>query len=130
LTDHEHECDYASNVLHRTYPRGLDVEAFFWDTLLRIDRLARSDASREHVTIVPRSEHPELFLGRSVKDNQNNADLRWTVDTATDLEFIRQLYTSLNLNTSKASYLEILGYVRNHIELVRRDEIETWDPSR
>jgi hypothetical protein len=36
----------------------------------------------------------------------------------------------LNLNTSKASYLEILGYVRNHIELVRRDEIETWDPSR
>ncbi|MCX6983428.1 MAG: glycosyltransferase family protein [Lentisphaerae bacterium] len=130
LTDHAHECDYASNVLRRTYPRGLDVEAFFWDTLLRLDRLARSDAAREHVTIVPRSEHPELFLGRSVEDNQNNADLRWTVDTAADLEFIRQIYAALNLSTCKASYLEILGYVRDHIELARRDEIETWDPSR
>jgi spore coat polysaccharide biosynthesis protein SpsF len=130
LTDHAMECDYASNVLRRTYPRGLDVEAFFWDTLLRIDRLARSDAAREHVTIVPRSEHPELFLCRSVEDNQNNADLRWTVDTAADLEFVRQLYAALDLCTRTASYPEILGYVRNHVELLRTDEVETWDPSR
>jgi spore coat polysaccharide biosynthesis protein SpsF len=130
LTDHAMECDYASNVLRRTYPRGLDVEAFFWDTLLRIDRLARSDAAREHVTILPRSEHPELFLCRSVEDNQNNADLRWTVDTAADLEFVRQLYAALNLSTRMAFYPEILGHVRNHVELVRRDEVEIWDPSR
>ena len=130
LTDHAMECDYASNVLRRTYPRGLDVEAFFWDTLLRIDRLARSAAAREHVTILPRSEHPELFLCRSVEDNQNNADLRWTVDTAADLEYVRQLYVALNLSTRTASYPEILSYVRNHIELLRTDEVETWDPSR
>ena len=130
LTDHAMECDYASNVLRRTYPRGLDVEAFFWDTLLRIDRMARSDAAREHVTILPRSEHPELFLCRSVEDNQNNADLRWTVDTAADLEFVRQLYAALNLSTRMAFYPEILGHVRNHVELVRRDEVEIWDPSR
>src|SRR5687767_7584473 len=29
LLEHRGECDYASNVLRRTYPRGLDVEAFF-----------------------------------------------------------------------------------------------------
>jgi len=130
LTDHAMECDYASNVLRRTYPRGLDVEAFFWDTLLRINRLAQSSVAREHVTIVPRSEHPELFLCRSVEDNQNNADLRWTVDTAADLEFVRQLYEALNLSARTAFYPEILGYVRNHVELVRKDEVETWDPSR
>lgn len=130
LTDHAMECDYASNVLRRTYPRGLDVEAFFWDALLRIDRFARSEVAREHVTIVPRSEHPELFVCRSVEDNQNNADLRWTVDTAADLEFVRQLYAALNLSSRMAFYPEILGYVRNHVELARRDEIETWDPSR
>jgi spore coat polysaccharide biosynthesis protein SpsF len=130
LTDHAMECDYASNVVRRTYPRGLDVEAFFWDTLLRIDRLARSDAAREHVTIVPRSEHPDLFLCRSVEDNQNNADLRWTVDTAADLEFVRRLYATLNLSTRMAFYPEILGYVRNQVELARSDEVETWDPLR
>lgn len=130
LTGHAMECDYASNVLRRTYPRGLDVEAFFWDTLLRIDRLARSDVAREHVTIVPRSEHPELFLCRTVEDNQNNADLRWTVDTATDLEYVRQLYAALNLSTRIAFYPEILEYARNQVELARRDEVETWDPLR
>ena len=56
LTGHSTECDYASNVgqttawsvvdgeettvpLQRTFPRGLDAEAFFYDTLLRIDRM-------------------------------------------------------------------------------------------
>ena len=128
LTNHAMECDYASNVLHRTYPRGLDVEAFFWDTLLRIDRLARSNAAREHVTIVPRSEHPELFLCRSVEDDHNNADLRWTVDTVGDYEFVRELYAALNLSTHVAFYPEILDYVRSQDKLARRDKAETWDP--
>ena len=44
----------AANVLRRTYPRGLDVEAMFIDTLRRMDRLGRSAAAREHVTIVAR----------------------------------------------------------------------------
>lgn len=130
LIDHTMECDYASNILRRTYPRGLDVEAFFWDTLLRIDRLAQSVAAREHVTIVIRSEHPERFICRSVEDNQDNSELRWTVDMAADLEFVRQLYAALNLSTQMAFYPEILGYVRDHVELSRRDEGKTWDPSR
>ena len=129
LTEHATECDYASNVLCRTYPRGLDVEAFFWDTLLRMDRVARSDAAREHVTIVFRSERPELCLCRSVEDTENNADLRWTVDAAGDLQFVRQLYVALDLSTRTAPYPEILGYVRSHTELARRDENGTWDPS-
>jgi len=130
LIDHKRECDYSSNVLRRTYPRGLDVEAFFWDTLLRIDRMAQSDAAREHVTVVPRFEHPELFICRSVEDRRNNADLRWTVDTAADLNFVRQLYEALNLDSHPIFYPEILSYVRNHRELLRKDDVETWDPSR
>jgi len=131
LTDHAMECDYASNILRRTYPRGLDVEAFFWDTLLRIDRLAQSDAAREHVTIVPRSEHPELFLCRSVEDNQNNSDLRWTVDTVADLEFVRHLYQALDLDKRSAFYREILSFVRSHPDLSCSDAgFETWDPTR
>ncbi len=129
LTDHAMECDYASNVLHRTYPRGLDVEAFFFDTLLRIDRFAQSATSREHVTVVPRSERPELFLCRSVEDIQDNADLRWTVDTSADLVFVQELYERLSLSTRTVSYPEILDYVRDHIDLKRRDGTETWDPS-
>lgn len=131
LTEHAAECDYASNVLERTYPRGLDIEAFFWDTLLRIDRLAQSQAAREHVTIVPRSEQPQLFLCRSVVDSQNNSDLRWTVDTEADLQLIRLLYEALDLGQHLAPYHEILAYVRTHANLSQINaHVETWDPSR
>jgi spore coat polysaccharide biosynthesis protein SpsF len=129
LADHAAECDYASNVLRRTYPRGLDVEAFFWDTLLRIDRMAQSQTAREHVTIVPRAECPDLFLCRSVEDDQNHADLRWTVDTAADLQLIRALYDALDLDGHVVLYPEILAYVRAHPELSQLNAgVETWEP--
>jgi spore coat polysaccharide biosynthesis protein SpsF (cytidylyltransferase family) len=98
---------------------------------LRIDRLARSQAAREHVTLVPRSECPQLFLRRSVVDSQNNADLRWTVDTEQDLQLIRTLYEALDIGTRPVSYAEILAYVRSHPGLAGLNvDIETWDPTR
>jgi spore coat polysaccharide biosynthesis protein SpsF len=131
LVEHMFECDYASNVIRRTYPRGLDVEAFFIDTLLRMDRLAKSKQAREHVTVFLLSESPGIFLCRSVVDKENNANLRWTVDTDADLKLIRTLYDALNLGQHMALYPEILAYVRAHPELTQLNEgIETWEPLR
>lgn len=131
LINHATECDYASNVIKRTYPRGLDVEAFFFDTLLRMDRLAKSQQAREHVTVFLLSEAPEIFLCRSVVDSENNANLRWTVDTEVDLKLIRTLYDALDLGQRVAPYPEILAYVRAHPELTQLNAgIETWEPYR
>ena len=125
------DCDYASNVLQRTYPRGLDTEALFVDTLVRMDRLARSRASREHVTVFLRLERPDLFLCRSVMDHEDNSDLRWTVDTAEDLEFVRALYGALDLSTRPVPYPEMIAYVRAHPEMINLDVgHKTWDPAR
>lgn len=130
LADHHSECDYASNVEERSFPRGLDVEALFFDTLLRADRLGRSAAAREHVTVVIRAERPELFARRSVTDSRNGADLRWTVDTPEDLRLVRTLYEDLDLGTHTLSYGEILQHVRAHPELARMNAgIETWQPN-
>jgi len=129
LVDHRSECDYASNVLKRTYPRGLDTEAMFLDTLFRIDRLAQSKVSREHVTIMARSERRDLFVCRSIEDDQNNADLRWVVDTMPDLEVVRALYDGLDLGVNVESFSKIVAYARKHPELVRLNSgMETWDP--
>jgi spore coat polysaccharide biosynthesis protein SpsF len=129
LLDHATECDYSANILHRTYPRGLDTEVFWRDTLERIDRMARSPAAREHVTVFARSERPDLFLCRSVTDEQDNSDLRWTVDTREDFELVSALYRSLDLDQNAAPYAAILAYVRAHAELARLNSgIETWDP--
>lgn len=50
LVSNAQACDYASNVVERPLPRGLDAEAMFADTLERLDRLATSASAREHVT--------------------------------------------------------------------------------
>jgi spore coat polysaccharide biosynthesis protein SpsF len=113
-------CDYASNVLERTYPRGLDVEAMWSDALLRMDRLARSPSAREHVTTFARFERPDLFLLRSIRDWEDNSDLRWTVDTAEDLEYIRRLWTLFDL--TKISYRELIARIRAVPGLARFDK--------
>jgi spore coat polysaccharide biosynthesis protein SpsF len=129
LTAHPGECDYAANILERSYPRGLDTEAFWFDTLLRMDRLGRSPAAREHVTVVARSEYPALFLRRSCKDSADNSDLRWTVDAPEDLAVVRAIYEGLHLADRIAGYAEILGWARTHGELARSNQaIRTWDP--
>jgi spore coat polysaccharide biosynthesis protein SpsF len=110
--------DYASNILRRTYPQGLDTEAFWADTLNRVHRLASSANSREHVTWYIYRERPDLFMCRSVADTVNNSDLRWTLDTSEDLESIRKIYQGLSLSETPRPYRDILAYVRAHPELV------------
>lgn len=129
LVDHAGDCDYASNVLQRTYPHGLDVEAMFLDTLLRLDRLALSQAGREHVTAFLRAGRPELFLTRSVEDIQNNADLRWTVDEEADLQLVRRLYAELKLGERPVPYREIVSHVRASADLASINlGVKTWQP--
>ncbi len=114
LCDAGHAADYVSNVVRRTYPRGLDVEAMFRDVLERVDRLARSPESREHVTYLILREQPSLFLVRGMMDAEDNSDLRWTVDEAADLEMARTLYRELDVTEGLASYRTILDWVRLH----------------
>jgi spore coat polysaccharide biosynthesis protein SpsF (cytidylyltransferase family) len=52
--------DYCSNVLPRTYPRGLDTEVFTVAALEQAWREARDPSEREHVTPYF-YRHPELF---------------------------------------------------------------------
>jgi len=131
LTTHATACDYASNVLRRTYPRGLDAEALFSDVLARIDRLTTSAAAREHVTILPRTERPDLFLRRSIEDDEDNSDLRWTVDTPADMMAMRTIYQALHLGERVIPYREMVAYVRAHPELASINAgVETWEPRR
>ncbi len=129
LAEHSTDCDYVCNFLPRTFPRGLDVEAFFTDVLLRVDRLGQSPTAREHVTTLIYSERPELFLRRQVVDRQDNSDLRWTVDTEVDLRLVRVLYEALGLDVRVAPYQEVLAHVRAHPELAVLNAAEkTWEP--
>jgi spore coat polysaccharide biosynthesis protein SpsF len=86
--------DYASNVVVRTYPRGLDTEVVSLPALERAWRLARQSYERTHVTPYI-YDHPAEFKIVSVTAPEDYSRYRWTVDTAEDLEFVRAIYTRL-----------------------------------
>jgi spore coat polysaccharide biosynthesis protein SpsF len=113
----QERCDYASNILERTLPRGLDTEALWRDVLERIDRLADSRPAREHVTWFAHSERPDLFALHAVRRPYDAADLRWTVDTAEDLALVRRLYAELGLADAPLPLGDVIAHVRAHPEL-------------
>jgi spore coat polysaccharide biosynthesis protein SpsF len=114
--------DYASNVLHRTFPRGLDTEVVSFEALARAWKLARKSYQRSHVTAFI-YENPESFKLLSVKGHEDYSWQRWTLDTPDDLEFIRAVYKemgdpdnfgwreALSLLERKPELLELNGHV-------------------
>ncbi len=109
--------DYASNVLERSHPRGLDVEAVRASVLERIAATVTSAEAREHVTWHLVREKPDDFRLRSVTEDDDHTDLRWTVDTADDLALVRRLYRDLDLDLNPLGYRDVLAHVLAHPEL-------------
>lgn len=78
--------DYTSNVIERTFPRGLDCEVFNPDVLRGLYADGLSDFEKEHVTIGIYSR-PERFHLENYAGAVDHSDLRWTVDTPEDFAF-------------------------------------------
>lgn len=83
--------DYVSNILERTYPRGLDVEVFKFSVLEKIHLLATELHEREHVTSYIYT-HPHEFQIGSFKGPIDYSQYRLTVDTPKDLELVQNVY--------------------------------------
>ncbi|NQU24678.1 MAG: glycosyltransferase family protein [Candidatus Nealsonbacteria bacterium] len=92
-------CDYASNTLRRTWPRGLDTEVMTADALADANRLATEPHERTHVTPYI-YQHPERFRLLPVTGREDYSDRRWTVDEPEDLDLIRAVYERLGGQTA------------------------------
>jgi len=90
-----HNYDYVSNIHPATYPDGLDVEIFSFQTLEKTFLDAKLNSEKEHVT--PYMEkHPELFNIFNFKNNEDLSHIRLTVDQKEDLELIQNLYSVMS----------------------------------
>ena len=104
--------DYLSNTIRRTYPRGLDIEIFTREALIRAAEKATLKGDREHVTqyIV---HHPTLFhLGGFVTE-VDLSSWRLTVDTKEDFAVVEHFLESLG---SAVSFESIKKLVHLHPE--------------
>jgi spore coat polysaccharide biosynthesis protein SpsF len=127
--------DFAANRLpppwKRTYPIGLDTEVCTFAALERAWTEAAEPQEREHVmpylyegvTLQPAER--QLSAGVSPKGFRvvlldwplDYGAYRWTVDTAEDLEFVRQVYSHLG-DRKDFSWGDVLALVRAHPELM------------
>jgi spore coat polysaccharide biosynthesis protein SpsF (cytidylyltransferase family) len=110
-------CAYASNIEPRTYPDGLDVEVFSSEALEDVAAGATDPHDREHVTPAILG-NPHRFPSASLiwEEEQLN-DVRWTVDTQDDLEFVREVVARLGPRRYTAGMREILETVRQEPSL-------------
>lgn len=104
-------CVYASNIEPRTYPDGLDVEVVAGSLLRGLAEETNDPDDREHVTSAIRRD-PERYPSVALVSSADHGSLRWTVDTAADLEFIRRLVSRLGPDRYTAGQEEILEAVR------------------
>jgi len=95
LALHEDRCsEYTSNVLPRTFPRGLDVEVVSATALREAAEEADDPVEREHVTpFIYR--RPERFRLANLRSGEALGDESWTVDTAEDLVLVRDIVARL-----------------------------------
>jgi len=107
--------DYASNVLERTYPRGLDTEVVTLAALECAWRDAREAYQREHVTPFL-YQHPERFRLLSVKGDHDYSQYRWTLDTPEDLEFLRAVYARI-VDGQDLAWQDVLNMVEREPDL-------------
>ena len=111
---HDGDYDYVSNTLECTYPDGLDTEVFRFVTLEKARRGAGLKSEREHVTAYI-YKHPELFRLGVLKHPEDLSELRWTVDTLPDLQFVRAVYA--NFADKHFGMEDVLRFINEHPEI-------------
>lgn len=124
---HESDADYASNTLTPTYPDGLDVEVVSASAMRELADLDLDQHEHEHVTLGI-YRRPERFTLHNVVDptGADRSNLRWTVDTAEDFAFVRDVYAHVFPDNPEFDYQDVLKIIDQQPELTRT----TTDASR
>ncbi len=120
VIDHfiESDVDYCSNTLTPTFPDGLDVEVVRAKVLTEVAEMCTDPAEREHVTLGV-YRRPERFTLANVAGNTDLSSLRWTVDTADDLAFVRRVYEALYETSPDFETGDILDLIERTLGLGR-----------
>ncbi|WP_425058489.1 8-amino-3,8-dideoxy-manno-octulosonate cytidylyltransferase [Sporomusa carbonis] len=106
-------CDYVSNTLVRTYPRGMDTEVFSFVALEQAFKEATATPEREHVTPYIYN-HPELFKLKNVVYITDQSRHRCTVDTSDDFRLIEKILLELYPDKPDFTVEDVLAVFDRH----------------
>ena len=89
------DADYTSNSLKESFPRGIDVEVINFDVLKRAYLEASKTYEKEHVTPFIYKSHPDEFNINIYVSDEDNSDIRITLDTPQDYSLLCCVYDNL-----------------------------------
>lgn len=106
-------CDYLSNTLQRSFPRGLDAEVVRSAALLEADAQARAPYEREHVTPWL-YQQPARFALHGWRSEVDASTHRWTLDTPADYELLSRIAQALGDAFDATPWTQVLALVQRH----------------
>lgn len=110
--------DYVSNTLEPTWPDGVDVEVVRASALRWVAAHSDDPHEHEHVTLGV-YRRPEQFRCVNVAGDVDLSSLRWTVDNADDLAFVRAVYSELLPGKPEFDIDDVLALLQRRPELSR-----------
>ena len=87
--------DYTSNSLNESFPKGIDVEVINFDVLKRVYSEASHGYEKEHVTPFIYKSHPNEFKINNYVGDEDNSNIRITLDTPQDYALLCCVYDNL-----------------------------------
>jgi glutamate-1-semialdehyde 2,1-aminomutase len=103
--------DYVSNVAPPTFPDGLDIEVFSFQSLEVAWNKAKMPKEREHVT--PFILESEKFSKLNIANDVDCSEMRWTVDEPKDFEVVQKVYEYFHPRLD-FSWLDVLDLNKKH----------------
>jgi|LauGreDrversion4_2_1035121.scaffolds.fasta_scaffold23544_2 spore coat polysaccharide biosynthesis protein SpsF len=110
--------NFVYNNKPPTFPEGLDVEIFDFNSLKKANNKSTSLFEREHVTQYFFNNLDE-FKHLNITSIHNNALLRWTIDTASDLEMTEVVYENLYKENQIFLYEDILNLIKQKPQIAK-----------
>lgn len=104
----------SADLSNRTYPRGLDVEVFSFESLENAFNKAKEEYQREHVTPFIYENTKNIYY---YKNSIDYSKYRWTLDTEEDFEVISEIYKELYKGSHDFYLNEIIALYEKRPEL-------------
>ena len=115
----DHQLDYCTNAQSETYPDGMDVEVFTFNSLEAAWKEAKIKSEREHVT-------PYIWKNSTIKNGmlfnaehysyiKDYSKIRLTIDEEADFILMEKLINKLGTHLS---WLEYTEYIIQHPDML------------
>jgi glutamate-1-semialdehyde 2,1-aminomutase len=106
--------DYVCNALPPTFPDGLDVEVFSFNSLKEAYNNAVTDYEKEHVTVY--IQESEKYRRGNLFHSKDYSAERWTVDEPEDFTVIENVFNYFHPRID-FSWLEVINLLENQPKL-------------